>query len=284
MIQVTQKSNNKQLVAVCVAWADGSTVEPDGKMENHMKSEIKLKTSVQNDIDGVIYVCVCRYSSPCSLSLHLTMVDMLGIRGVCSCRYKVSDVKICTTIIQLVALHIFISKSECDFFFFCESKPSTVISITSYLFWLRTFRWPRHWFVMYRKVQQNAIFALNKTFLFVSNPRVYNSAEISSNGCWCHHHERQRKKMDGGDEDFLYLTFKSLITRDCSHTVWILFCVSGTRIWFLVVLDVFVCSGGQSSRCKWHSQGFSHHQQKFIKLFICSRWDCPPISHEAGSA
>lgn len=117
MIQVTQKSNNKQLVAVCVAWADGSTVEPDGKMENHMKSEINLKTSVQNDIDGVIYVCVCRYSSPCSLSLHLTMVDMLGIRGVCSCRYKVSDVKICITIIQLVALHIFISKSECDFFF-----------------------------------------------------------------------------------------------------------------------------------------------------------------------
>lgn len=211
-----------------------------------------------------------------ALSLHLTMVDMLGIRGVCSCRYKVSDVKICITIIQLVALHIFISKSECDFFFFCESKPSTVISITSYLFWLRTFRWPRHWFVMYRKVQQNAIFALNKTFLFVSNPRVYNSAEIGSNGFWCHHHERQRKKMDGGDEDFLYLTFKSLITRDCSHTVWILFCVSGTRIWFLVVLDVFVCSGGQSSRCKWHSQGFSHHQQKFIKLFICSRWDCPP--------
>lgn len=168
--------------------------------------------------------------------------------------------------------------------FFFSAKPSTVISITSYLFWLRTFRWPRHWFVMYRKVQQNAIFALNKTFLFVSNPRVYNSAEISSNGCWCHHHERQRKKMDGGDEDFLYLTFKSLITRDCSHTVWILFCVSGTRIWFLVVLGVFVCSGGQSSRCKWHSQGFSHHQQKFIKLFICSRWDCPPISHEAGSA
>lgn len=80
MIQVTKKSNNKQLVAVCVAWADGSTVEPDGKLENHMKSEIKLKTSVQNDIDGVIYVCVCRYSSPCSLSLHLTMVDMLGIR------------------------------------------------------------------------------------------------------------------------------------------------------------------------------------------------------------